>query len=241
MSKAVKLVGALLLACAVSVGAQTFSTVLNGLVYTFPAADGTSGQVLVNNGAGMLSWVAASPGVSASMPTGLLVFSNGSCPSGYDYYAGANGFYFVGATTGLGGTVGTGLSVTENRATGNHTHSASGTVNVSSGNHKHGLTDSGHYHTSDTAAADNYGKTPTWTHFVPEPPEPDYWDWDYPEPWYLGRADGSQNSGSSGSGYSVGNTTISASGSVDSFTIGNGGTGTGTNAPYRQLRVCQKS
>jgi hypothetical protein len=240
MSKAVRLVAALLLAAAVSVGAQTFSTVLNGLVYTFPTSDGASGQVLVNNGAGVLTWTTASPGGSASMPTGMIVFSTVSCATlGYSDYNTGTGFYPVGATTGLGGTVGTGLSSGENRATGNHTHSASGTTNISSGSHTHSLTESDHAHDWDTQAG-SAGHEPVWTYYDPGPPDDPYYDWDYPEPWYKGRSTADYNSGTSGVGYATSNTSISASGSVDSFTIGNGGTGTGTNAPYRQLRMCQK-
>lgn len=237
MSKGLKLVVAFVLALAVSAGAQTFSTVLNGLVYTFPLADGTTGQVLVNDGAGGLSWVAASPGGSASMPANILTFANVACPSGYADFNMA-GFYPVGATTGLGGTVGTALTNNENRATGNHTHSASGTVNVSNGNHTHTVTDVGHVHTSDTQAASNFGKEPVWTYYAEDPP---YWDWDYPAPWYRGRQVGSSSSSTSGTNYTVSSAAISASGSVDSFTIDNGGAGTGTNAPYRQLRVCRKT
>lgn len=228
----------MLLACAVSVGAQTATTMLGTLYYTFPTSDGTAGQVLVNDGAGTLSWVTASPGGSAVMPSGLLVFSTVSCATlGYSDYNTANGFYPVGATTGLGGTVGTGLSVGENRATGSHTHSASGTVNVSNGSHTHTLTESQHQHDWDTQSS-SYGHIPQEIMYGTPPDE--WYEWDYPQPWYKGRAAASRNSGSSGVGYSVGNTSISASGSVDSFTIGNGGTGTGTNAPYRQLRMCQK-
>jgi hypothetical protein len=196
--------------------------------------------VLYNNGAGTLSWVTASPGGSAVMPTGMVVFSTVDCSTlGYSVYSAGTGFYPVGATTGLGGTVGTALSSLQNRATGDHSHSASGSVGVTNGSHTHSLSESDHDHTGDTPAA-AYGQKPVWTYFDPGPPDDPYYDWDYPAPWYKGRAGGSYEAGLSGSGYSVNNETISASGSISSFTISNGGTGTGTNAPYRQLRMCQK-
>jgi hypothetical protein len=236
MSKTVRLVGALLLAFAVSVGAQSAGTLLNGLWYTFPASDGTAGQVLVNSGAGTLTWTTASPGGSAVMPAGLLVFANVACPAGYSTYNTASGFYPVGATTGLGGTVGTALTDQQNRATGSHTHSASGIVSISNGSHTHTITDTGHNHSWNPAATGN-GRPPA--EILTDPGPPEVWEWE-PIGGY-GVTGSARSSGSSGASVTTGSTSISASGSVDSFTIGNGGTGTGTNAPYRQLRMCQKS
>lgn len=239
MSKAVALVFALVLALAVSTGAQSLWNFLGPLGYVFPTSDGPSGYVLYNNGGGTLSWVAAAPGGSATMPTGIIVFSTGTCAAiGYNDYNAANGFYPVGATSGIGGTTGSALSNLENRPTGLHTHSVSGTVSVTNGSHNHSISDSGHYHTDDTQAASNYGKVPEWIQYGDPPDE--YYDWDYPEPWYLGRTAGNTNSSASGSGYDITDRVVSTSGSINSFTIGNGGTGTGTNAPYRQLRMCKK-
>lgn len=69
-----------------------------------------------------------------SVPSGLIAFSvNGTCPSGWTEYTTARGRYIVGLVSGgtNGATVGTSLSNSEDRATGQHTH---------------GVTDPGHTH-----------------------------------------------------------------------------------------------
>jgi hypothetical protein len=235
MQEKLKLALVILVALAVSAGAQTAKTVLNGLVYTFPTSDGTAGYVLLNDGSGGLSWTSSSAGGGATMPSNLIMFANGSCPSGYSEYTALQGRYVVGATANLTSTVGTALTSLENRATGNHTdHSISPYVNTTSGSHNHSVTDSGHTHASDTGGV-SLGRAPEYVMTDPGPPE--VWEW---EPGAYGRSSASRNSANSGTGVSVNNQTISASGSA-TFTVANGGTGTGTNAPYMQLKACYKT
>lgn len=59
----------------------TSTLTVNGVGYTFPAADGSSGYVLSTNGSGTLSWIAAG-GLSGSGTTGTLPKWTGSAALG---------------------------------------------------------------------------------------------------------------------------------------------------------------
>jgi hypothetical protein len=88
-------------------------------------------------------------GVDATAPTGaVMYFDLGSCPAGWSNYEPGRGRYLVGVPSGgtQGATVGTALSDTENRPTGQHTHA---------------VNDPGHFHTVDfdTERLANMGNT----------------------------------------------------------------------------------
>lgn len=90
-------------------------------------------------------------------PSGAVMFFNlGACPAGWTELAGARGRYIVGLPVGgtLAATVGTALSNTEDRATGQHTHTVS---------------DPGHMHSSpvpDRSTA-NSSTPPGATYYTP--------------------------------------------------------------------------
>ncbi len=94
---------------------------------TLPAVSGAS---LTNlNGSNVAS--GSVPSAYGGVPAGLIAFSvNGSCPTGWTEYTTARGRYIVGLVSGgtNGATVGTSLSNSENRATGQHTHTATTTI-----------------------------------------------------------------------------------------------------------------
>lgn len=91
----------------------------NGVPYRFPTVQGGSGELLTNNGTGVLTW---SP---APTPEGLwagsVVFSTVSCPTGWTVSTTAAGRYLVGMPSGgtVSGTVGTALTNLEAR---DHVH-----------------------------------------------------------------------------------------------------------------------
>jgi hypothetical protein len=83
--------------------------------------------------------VAAAGGV----PSGLIAYVTGSCPTGWSEYTAARGRYVVGTPSGGTGegTQGTALSNQEDRDVGQHTHTFSGSA---LGTHNH--TQSAHDH-----------------------------------------------------------------------------------------------
>lgn len=68
----------------------TGSTTLNSIAYTWPAADGSAGQVLSTNGSGMLSWSAAST-AGGWTDSGVIVYPTGMSDS-----------FLIGTTTPAG-------------------------------------------------------------------------------------------------------------------------------------------
>lgn len=217
---------ATLLALGGGLYAQTHLVQLGSLNYYWPTSPGSSGDVLINNGTGSLTWGPASPGGSAVMPTGAIVYSTaGSCPGGYTEYTAGQGRYVVsingGSTTT---TVGTALTNTENRPVGTHNHTASESVSPTAGSHTHTFNDATHTHTvlgEGSLALTHYPSAPYQV---------------------VGRRPGttSHDVTGSGTGATVTSTAPSATGS-QTATINNAGSVTGTNAPYVQLIMCQKS
>ena len=58
------------------------------------------------------------------VPSGFVGFFNlSNCPAGWSSFSQAQGRYLVGASSGIGTTVGTALSSQENRPAGEHSHS----------------------------------------------------------------------------------------------------------------------
>jgi hypothetical protein len=193
--------------------AQTFIYNFGNLGYSFPAAH-AFGQ-LVNNGTGSLSW-------SNTVPVGLVLWSkNGSCPTGWAEYTSGRGRMLVALVAGGtgGAAVGTALSNSEDRTTGQHTHPASTSVLLTYGGHVHAVTDSGHVH----GGINNAGTAV----------DADSGD----------RVFGSQSAGNltnfKPTGITIGAaaTGISVTGTL---TVGNSSGVGGTNAPYIQLMACSK-
>jgi len=78
------------------------------------------------------------------VPSGIIVFVAGSCPTGWSEYTAARGRYVVGLPSGgtQEGTAGTALSNQENRTVGQHTHTFSGSALAT-----HNHTQDAHGHT----------------------------------------------------------------------------------------------
>ena len=190
------------------------------------------------------------------VPTGAVIFTVAdACPSGWTGYAAGEGRYLVGLVAGgtAAGTAGTALSDQENRSVGRHNHSFSGSSHnhtfsgsshthgyASSGSHAHTITVGGHTHTYTAIGAITYqsfrsaGGVPNLTAVRTAPK--------------VAATTGSTTPTASAASATVslsGTTAATTgSGSVSSTTVGGsvGTTGatTGTNAPYVQLRLCQR-
>jgi hypothetical protein len=206
---------AVLVCGVVSVAAQTLVYEFSGVRYAFPSMHAAG--VLTNNGSGTLSW-------AVGAPAGLMAWSTtGSCASGWSEVTAARGRYVVGYQAGatLGGTVGTAFTVDqENRAVGQHTHTATPSITLTNPTHDHGLTDPGHVHggvqlQGDLAAS---GGSP----FAADMPGAN-----------LTAASSGVTIDQSASGAGVTGTA--------STTINNEGTTANTNMPYVQLMLCSKS
>lgn len=196
----------------VSLVAQTAVYEFNGVLYTFPASHVAAS--LTNDGGGTLTW-------ATGTPSGLLAWTkNGTCPSGWSEYTAARGRAVVGMTTGftLNGTVGTALTNTEARAVGQHTHTATPSITLSNPTHDHGITDPGHTHTVNDPGELFANSGPS------------------------GGAAGTGDTGSATTGITI-NVSASGAGVTGSATttVNNEGTTAGTNAPYVQLMLCQKT
>ncbi|MEX2055042.1 MAG: hypothetical protein WD972_02570, partial [Candidatus Andersenbacteria bacterium] len=147
---------------------------------------GSNGQVL-GVVAGVPAWI------DSGVPAGAVNYFNlAACPTGWTELTGARGRYLVGlpASGTLAGTGGTALTNLENRAVGQHNHTAS---------------DSGHSHYVNTWNPDTTGAN------RPDQPDP-----------------------------AAGVGITSATGYAN-ITVANAGSVAGTNAPFLQLLVCQKS
>jgi len=206
--------------------AQTHLVQLGGLNYYWPTSPGSSADVLINAGNGVLTWGPVSPGGGALMPAGAIVYATGgACPAGYTEYTAGRGYYVVGINGGsTTTTVGTALTNAQDRAVGTHNHSGSESLSPSAGGHSHTFNDTTHSHTvlgEGSLALLNFTGSPRNL---------------------VGRRPGttSHDVGSSGTGATVTNTAPSATGS-QTATINNAGSVAGTNAPYVQLIMCQKS
>ena len=152
----------------------------------------------------------------APIPETAVTFfgQNTPCPAGWEEYTLTQGRYVVGLNPGgtLEATVGTALSIDENRPFGQHSHSVSETV------HTHTITEGGHTHPQVSLA---YGG-----------PGP-YLQQSGPTASYPG----STATGTSGSAYALPiSTDYTTPGDITSDSAG---TAT-TNAPYIQLRGCRK-
>jgi hypothetical protein len=156
-----------------------------------------------------------------------MFFNSAACPAGWSDLVAGQGRYLVGMPPSgtLGATIGTALGDEENRAVGQHSHSSSVSatgLSVSANTTGIAVSDQGHQHGVFTAGGSN--------------------------PWYgLTTFGGTTTAGSNtdvakaaivvtdpGHGHAV-------SDPGHSHTISNAGSVAGTNAPYVQFRVCQKS
>jgi len=75
----------------------TGTTTFNGISYSWPSSDGTSGQVLTTDGSGTLSWTSTTGGISGSGSAGQVVFWTDS-----DTISGNNDFYWDNTNNRLG-------------------------------------------------------------------------------------------------------------------------------------------
>jgi hypothetical protein len=153
---------------------------------------------------------------AAGIPSGAVMYFNlAGCPTGWSELTAARGRYIVGLPGGgtLNGTAGTALSNQENRASGQHDHTVDPPSTSSS-------TDGNHQHTIRT-------------------------EWGTTNGLNIGAPNGQYNQVSSSTSYQTSNP-IGAAGDhshttdISQFNSGNSGSVAGTNAPYIQLRVCQK-
>jgi hypothetical protein len=159
-------------------------------------------------GIGTAVLVTAWTNPSGNPPTGsgnlsglIGYFATSTCPTGWSEVTAARGRYIVGlpASGSVSSTVGTALSNSENRAVGQHTHTAS---------------DSGHTHNG----AD--------VHFAASVDNPGY---QVPV------------IGSSWAGWYSTTNQMTIHAGYANITVDAAGTTAGTNAPYIQFIVCQKS
>ena len=149
---------------------------------------------------------------AAGVPSGVIAFMAGSCPSGWSEYTAARGRYVVGVPSGgtVAGTQGTALTNQENRAVGQHTHTFSGSA---LGNHNH--TQDSHIH----YAPQGWSNSGLFN--------------------YVARGgNGNRVDIQSAAGTTA--TNQSAAAGTPAGTNANSGSVASTNAPYIQLTVCQK-
>jgi hypothetical protein len=147
----------------------------------------------------------------SGVPSGVIAYMAGACPSGWTEYTAARGRYVVGVPSGgtVAGTVGTALTNQENRAVGQHTHTFSGSA-LSAHNH----TQDAHLH-GQTSWSNN-GTVGGWA-----------------------RSMMNGNSAYVTSDNTTATNQAAAAG-TPAGTNANSGSVAGTNAPYIQLTVCQK-
>jgi hypothetical protein len=146
------------------------------------------------------------------IPAGAVMYFNlSACPAGWSALTAAQGRYIVGMPGGgsLAATVGTALSDKENRAVGQHAHTAT------DAGHSHPISDPGHAHGE---WIDSGSMT-----------------------WYINNVTfGSSGTARGGTNTATTGITATNSGNAN-VTVGNAGTVAGTNAPFLQLLVCQKT
>lgn len=144
------------LAAAGAVWAQNRLYYFNGIEYVFPSSQGLSGQVLTNDGAGILSWSAVP--TPEGLWSGSVVLSSTSCPSGWTRLAAADGRMLRAAAT-AGGTGGADV----------HTHSLTGstasqTVTITGTTGSSSVSISGS--TASTSISHNHSISPSYTTFA---------------------------------------------------------------------------
>jgi hypothetical protein len=167
-------------------------------------------------------------GGSGNVPSGAVMhFNLASCPAEWTFLAAAQGRYLVGVTTGgtVGLTVGGALSNLENRAVGQHGHSASSNT---AGNHSHSAS-------SGNAGAHN--------HRISESGNGAFQN-SFPARVLFGNGDGNhgQHNIIEGAGNHSHSVSVNNAGNHNhSVTVNSSGAVSGTNAPYLQLLACQKS
>lgn len=210
-------VGIVALNVALTAWASQQVRLINGVPYRFPAAVGVTGTVLLNDGAGGLSWV------GVGVPTGITAWSvNGTCPSGWSEVTSARGRYPVGLVEGgtLAATVGTALTDTENRAVGTHNHTLSDPQHThGQTNHGHTVSDPGHAHTLPGSFPIDFVQDGGNVRTVPS---------------------GSTTTTAAGTGITLGSTTATNNAATTGITVQNAGSVAGTNAPSRQMPLCSK-
>lgn len=95
----------------------------NGTKIQMASGTPVSGNLVKYDANGNVTDAGVQPGGS-SIPSGLIAFFNGGCPSGWGVFTALNGRYVVGVTGpyGTGTPVGTALSLEEDRAVSHHSH-----------------------------------------------------------------------------------------------------------------------
>jgi hypothetical protein len=157
---------------------------------------------------------ASGPLAAQLVPPGAVMFFNlAACPSGWTELVAARGRYVVGVPSGgtLAGTVGTALSNQENRAVGQHGHT---------------VTDPGHNHGGSTGGVNNFPSSGAISHLI-----------DHAGP---GTTPAFHYTTTAGANPLQAHTHGIASGATG-VQVNSAGAVAGTNAPYLQLRVCQKT
>jgi hypothetical protein len=144
------------------------------------------------------------------VPSGIIAFMAGSCPTGWSEYTAARGRYVVGLPSGgtQEGTAGTALSNQENRTVGQHTHTFSGSALAT-----HNHTQDAHLHTQSTWSNAGVGSV------------------------FARGVSGNQADQSTASTTAT-NQAITAG--TPAGTNANTGSVASTNAPYIQLTCCEK-
>ena len=170
-----------------------------------------AGKVLTSDANGVASW-------QMLVPSGAVMFFNlTTCPTGWSDLASAEGRYIVGLPSGgtLAGTAGTALTNLESRATGQHSHAVDppNTSTTTAGSHTHTLRHSGENDENQGYPAGGFNAV-----------------------WSTDRTGGAPSSGAVNA-----NGDHSHSVDIGSFSSGTSGSVAGTNAPYIQLKVCQKN
>jgi len=163
----------------------------------------------------------------SGVPSGVIAYMAGSCPSGWTEYTAARGRYVVGVPSGgtVAGTQGTALTNQENRAVGQHTHTFSGSA---LGTHNH--TQSAHDHAFNVVQQQANNSTMSGDSLAAI------------DQFGAGNA---RTGGASVAMHSstIGDTTgtnVAIAAGTPAGTNANAGSVANTNAPYIQLTVCQK-
>jgi hypothetical protein len=168
------------------------------------------------------------------VPAGAVMFFNSAaCPGGWSDLPAAQGRYIVGmpANGTLAAVVGTALSDQENRPTGQHTHS------VNDPGHDHTIAP--HNHTATASVND-----PGHDHNLPLTSGSGGLPWFWAN--FGAGATATAHSNPNTTGITVGVTvnnsgTLSTNAVSTGIAVANAGTVGGTNAPYVELRICQKN
>lgn len=196
-----------------------------------------AGDVVATGNVNATAYAGSGSGIvpSGSIPQHFLVPFPAltSCPAGYTEYTAMRGRYAVGVPLSgtLNGTAGTALTNTENRATGTHTHTAVSAVIepiIGGGvGHVHsassGITPNPHDHTVGYGGSHPSGPCCAGN-------------------FLSGHAQNANTTATSLSATTTltGTTTgINTAGTAT--TVNNFGVVTGTNAPYKQALICEKS